>query len=220
MQGTVWRMTTTASPVAAERAYAHVKTQIISGELAGGELVSEGKIGDALGISRTPVHEAFLRLGSEQLLELVSRRGAIVRPMTPSEAADVLAMRHGIETSAARQVSASGGPDARIAALLADNLARQRELVDAADVAGFVTADDDFHALMVEASRNPIALNFYEQLRTRQQRLRNLLLRIDPANLGASFDDHRELAQYFIDGDSAGFTDALSAHFDRYQGAI
>lgn len=207
-------------PVAAERAYLHTKARILSGELAGGQLVSEGKVGEELGISRTPVHEAFLRLGAEQFLELVSRRGAIVRPMTHSEAADVLAMRQGIEIAAAGQVFAAGGAGADVAAALDENLAVQKQFVESGDVPGFVTADDEFHALMVQASGNPIACHFYEQLRSRQQRLRNLLLRIDTANLSSSLTDHRMLAHCFVGGDQPGFSAALVAHLNRYQGAI
>ncbi|AZG46564.1 GntR family transcriptional regulator [Gordonia insulae] len=213
-------MTTTTGPVAAERAYTHTKARIISGELPGGTLVSEGAIGAELGISRTPVHEAFLLLSAEQLLELVSRKGAIVRPMTPTEAADVLAMRQGIESASAAQVFAAGGPGERFAELLTANLRLQRGHVAARDVPGFVAADDDFHALMVEASGNPVAMHFYDELRSRQQRLRNLLLRVDPATLESSYDDHRELADYFVCGEATRFTDALAAHLRRYQGAI
>ncbi|KQR99437.1 GntR family transcriptional regulator [Williamsia sp. Leaf354] len=213
-------MTVNAGPVAAERAYAHTKAQIISGGLAGGQLVSEAKIGAELGISRTPVHEAFLRLDAEQLIELVSRKGAIIRPMTPSEATDVLAMRQGIESASAAQTFAAGGPDAEIAERIEENLRRQEGAVGAGDVSAFVDADDDFHALLIEASRNPLARQFYEQLRGRQQRLRTMYLRIDPGNLAASYADHRTLADCFVRGDRDGFTAALVAHLERYQGAI
>lgn len=206
--------------MAAERAYVHTKAQIISGELVGGQLVSEGKVGADLGISRTPVHEAFLRLSAEQLLDLASRKGAIVRPMTPTEAADVLTMREGIETASAGQVFASGGPGERIQQLLVENLARQRDLVAAGDVEGFVDGDDKFHALLVEASGNAVAQHFYDLLRDRQQRLRNLYLRIDPANLDAAFADHEVLARCFVNGEREAFNEALSAHMGRYQGAL
>lgn len=213
-------MPTLTGPMAAERAYVHTKAQIISGELVGGQLVSEGKVGADLGISRTPVHEAFLRLSAEQLLDLASRKGAIVRPMTPTEAADVLTMREGIETASAGQVFASGGPDERIRQLLVENLARQRDLVAAGDVEGFVDGDDKFHALLVEASGNAVAQHFYDLLRDRQQRLRNLYLRIDPANLDAAFADHEVLARCFVNGEREAFNEALSAHMGRYQGAL
>lgn len=207
-------------PIAAERAYDYTKAQIISGGLAGGQLVSEAVVGAELGISRTPVHEAFLRLGAEQLLDLVSRKGAIVRPLTPTETADVLAMRRGIETSSAEQVFLKGGAGERIAGLLAENLERQHAAVSAGDVDTFVAADDDFHAVMIEAAGNPIAAHFYQQLRDRQQRLRNLLLRIEPSMLSSSYDDHRDLAQRLISGDRDGFLARLNLHLDRYQGAL
>lgn len=208
------------APVAAERAYEHTKARIITGDLAGGQLISEAVIGEELGISRTPVHEAFLRLDAEQLLELVSRKGAIVRPVTPTERDDVLAMRRGIETSSAEQAFIKGGPSDKLAEALRENLEHQHTCVSAGDVTAFVAADDDFHALLIDASGNPIARHFYSQLRDRQQRLRNLLLRIDPSTLSASYADHRDLADRFIGGDRDGFLAGLNAHLDRYQGAI
>ncbi|WP_223286039.1 GntR family transcriptional regulator [Kocuria atrinae] len=60
---------------AAERAYAHAKARILTGELDG-ELLSEGIVADELGVSRTPVREAFLRLQAEGLMRLYPKRGA------------------------------------------------------------------------------------------------------------------------------------------------
>ncbi|GAA4642426.1 GntR family transcriptional regulator [Gordonia humi] len=208
------------SDVAAARAYETTKDRIISGDLPGGTLLSEVAVSGELGLSRTPVHEAFLRLSTEQLLDLQPRRGAVVRPMTPSEAEDVLTMRHAIEAAAAAQVFAAGGPDLRIRAELDENLARQRRFAGAEDVDGFVAADDHFHLLVVRASGNAIAEHFYDQLRARQQRLRNLLLRIDPANLGSSLVDHEELAACLRGGDADRYSVQLQSHFDRYQGAL
>ena len=86
---------------AAERAYEHTKLAIIRGDLAPGTMISEGLICERLGISRTPVHEAFLRLDAEEFLTLASRKGAVVRPISPREALDVLEMREAVEASAA-----------------------------------------------------------------------------------------------------------------------
>ncbi|MCF8587234.1 GntR family transcriptional regulator [Gordonia liuliyuniae] len=206
--------------VAAERAYVTTKNGIISGALPGGSLLSEVAVSADLGLSRTPVHEAFLRLAAEQLLDLQPRRGAVVRPVTPSEAADVLAMRHAIEAASAAQLFGKGGPDDAVRAEIDENLARQRDFVAVEDVDGFVDVDDEFHLLVVRASGNPIAEHFYEQLRARQQRLRNLLLRIDPANLRSSLVDHEELAACLRDGDTDRYSALLQAHFDLYQGAL
>ncbi len=205
---------------AAERAYAAVRARIVSGELGGGDLLSEVEVAEELGISRTPTHEAFLRLSAEQLLTLFPRRGAVVTPVTLSEAADVLVMRQGIECAAATQTCRSGSVTADVRQAISANLERQQEFVDAVDVAGFVEADDEFHALVVSASGNPIATHFYEQLRGRQQRLRNVLLSVDPANLAAAHGDHRALAESLFAGDHSRYRRLLAAHFDRYQGAI
>ncbi|MGO3325051.1 GntR family transcriptional regulator [Gordonia sp. (in: high G+C Gram-positive bacteria)] len=206
--------------VAAERAYTTTKRRIINGDLPGGALLSEVAVSTDLGLSRTPVHEAFLRLEAEQLLDLQPRRGAVVRPMTPSETNDVLAMRHAIEAASAAQLFGKGGLDEQTRADLGANLARQRVLVDAEDVDGFIGVDDEFHLIVVRASGNPIAVHFYEQLWARQQRLRNLLLRIDPANLRSSLDHHEQLAACLRDGAAEQYSALLQTHFDLYQGAL
>ncbi len=75
---------------AKDRALDHVKTQILTGEFAGGELISEGDVATALGMSRTPVREAFLRLEAEGLLRLYPQRGALVVPVSPEEVRAVM----------------------------------------------------------------------------------------------------------------------------------
>mgnify|MGYP001027199435 FL=1 len=66
-----------------QRAYQTTKDQILSGVVRGGQLLSEVEVAASLGVSRTPVHEAFLRLAAEDLLELLPRRGAVVVPVPP-----------------------------------------------------------------------------------------------------------------------------------------
>src|SRR6059058_2204308 len=53
------------APSASERAYRHVKERVLDGRLPGGELITEGEVAEALGISRTPVRGAFTQLESE-----------------------------------------------------------------------------------------------------------------------------------------------------------
>lgn len=219
MQGSVAGMAG-ASDIAAERAYVTTKRRIITGEIPGGALISEVALSKDLEISRTPVHEAFLRLSTEQLLELQPRRGAFVRPMTPSEADDVLVMRHAIEATGARQVFDGGGLDAGTRTALEENLVQQREFARSGDVDRFVEADDDFHLLVVRGSGNTIAVHFYEQLRDRQQRLRHQLLRVDPGKLQAALADHEELFRCLLDGDADRYATILQGHFDRYRGAL
>ena len=71
-------MTTSRAPSASERAYTWARDRIFDGTFGTGEMISEGEVCNALGISRTPVREAFLRLSSEGVLELFPKRGAFV----------------------------------------------------------------------------------------------------------------------------------------------
>src|SRR4051812_16538780 len=95
----------------ADRAYEHVRSRLLSGDYLGGELLTEGEIATDLGISRTPVREAFLRLQAEGFLRLYPKRGALVVPVRPGEGrhameARLLLERHALDVVAAR------GPDA------------------------------------------------------------------------------------------------------------
>jgi DNA-binding GntR family transcriptional regulator len=213
------RVSSTDILSAAERAYEHTKRAIIRGDLAGGAAISEGVVCDELGISRTPVHEAFLRLAAEDLLTLESRKGAVVRPMSPSEAADVLEMREAIEGTAATRV-VTDGRAADVTPSLQAVLAEQADAVAAGDVDRFVELDAEFHAAVIGASRNAIAVHFGRMLRDRQQRLRHQLMRVQPAQLAASLEQHRGLAAALADGDADRYVALLGEHVASHRGVL
>ena len=68
---------------AAERAYDHLKRRIIDDDIDDSEMLSEAALAAELGMSRTPVREAFLRLEVEGFLKLYPKRGALVVPISP-----------------------------------------------------------------------------------------------------------------------------------------
>src|SRR5271166_622349 len=113
---------------AKDRALDYVKDQILTGAFPGGELISEGEVADALGMSRTPIREAFLRLEAEGLLRLYPQRGALVVPVSPQEVRAVIEARLVLEQFAASKVIRRG-PAARKAAYerLSAELKRQRQ---------------------------------------------------------------------------------------------
>src|SRR5262249_31983598 len=104
------------SESASERAYRHVKDRVLTGKLPGGELISEGEIAEALGMSRTPVRGAFQQLESEGLLKLYPKRGALVVPVSAQELEDVIETRWVIERYAIeRAISDPGDLPERLA---------------------------------------------------------------------------------------------------------
>ncbi|MET8991346.1 GntR family transcriptional regulator [Nonomuraea wenchangensis] len=205
-------------PSAADAAYTLTKELILSGELPGGSLISEGEIAGRVQVSRTPVREAFLRLESEELLALHPKRGAVVVPVPPGEAADVLELRLALERSAAERVSRTG-----LAAEHLDRmrelLRRQRALAAAADVGGFAAADEAFHRCVVEASGNRLAGRFYATLGDRQRRMSVSALTPRPERLSLLADEHETLLGHLVDGDPAAFATALLAHLTATHGS-
>lgn len=165
------------------------------------------------------MHEAFLRLASEELLSLESRKGAVVRPMSPSEAADVLEMREAIEAPAAARLVANGVGD-EVLRTLAGLLDVQSAAVASRDVERFVQADDEFHLAVVAASGNPMAMHFMGLLRDRQQRLRYQLLRVRPEQLVSGFEQHRQLAAAIEAEDGDLYAQVLHEHVSSHRGAL
>src|ERR1700759_1801113 len=97
------------APSASDRAVRHVKDQILDGVLPGGELISEGEIAEALGMSRTPVRAAFTQLESEGLLRLYPKPGALVVPVPSAETSAVIETPWVIERYAVDQAPAEPG---------------------------------------------------------------------------------------------------------------
>ncbi|SEK54556.1 GntR family transcriptional regulator [Nonomuraea pusilla] len=196
---------------AAHRVYAATKELILNGELPAGSLISEGEIAQRVQVSRTPVREAFLRLEAEELLTLHPKRGAVVVPVPPGEAADVLELRQALEHSAAERI-ARDGLAAEGEAALRELIARQRELAEAGDVSGFAAADEAFHRGIVEASGNRLAARFYATLGDRQRRMSVSALRPRPHRLHVLADEHETLLGHLVAGASDDFAAALRGH--------
>ena len=85
--------------VLGEQTYKMLKEAIISGEFPPGEWLSEDQITDSLGVSRTPVREAFKRLHSEGLIELFPRKGAHIIELSKKDIDHLFEARVALETS-------------------------------------------------------------------------------------------------------------------------
>jgi DNA-binding GntR family transcriptional regulator len=156
---------------AGDRAYEDVKARILSSELAGGDLISEGEVADRLNISRTPVREAFLRLQAEGFMKLYPKRGAMITPIARSEARDVIDARNMLETHAVRSVTASPERTERLVAELRENLQVQKDRIADRNLAGYALADADFHTALIRAGENALLSQFYATLYDRQVRM-------------------------------------------------
>ena len=197
---------------ASERAYRHVKDRILDGSLPGGELISEGEIAEALGMTRTPVRAAFGQLEAEGLLRLYPKRGALVVPVSASETEAVMETRWVIERYAIERIIERPGD---VAAALAESVAAQADL----EIPEFIEADRAFHRTLVAGTNNQILLSLYDSLRDRQRRMAAATARSSERR-ERSIREHGELADAIAAGDRAAAEGVLRAHLDGALEAI
>jgi DNA-binding GntR family transcriptional regulator len=197
---------------AKERALNYVKSQVLTGAFPGGELISEGEVATALGMSRTPVREAFLQLEVAGLLRLYPKRGALVVPVSPDEVRAVLEARLLMEDFAAGAVI-QRGPDACTAVFeqLSAQLQRQREAAAAAQLPDFLDSDRAFHQITLDAAGNTILAGFYSTLRDRQMRMIGESAR-DAQRLVTIINEHQRIAEALRDGDLPAARQAVRTH--------
>ncbi|MBE2317254.1 GntR family transcriptional regulator [Solirubrobacter sp. CPCC 204708] len=192
---------------ASERAYQDVKARILDGSLPGGDLISEGEIAEALGMSRTPVRAAFGQLEAEGLLRLYPKRGALVVPVSASETEAVMETRWVIERYAIERVIERPGD---VPARLAESVATQEGL----EGADFVEADRAFHRTLVAGTGNEILLGLYDSLRDRQRRMAHATARRAEIR-ERTMREHGELADAIAAGNSALALQTLRLHLDN-----
>lgn len=195
-----------------------VKELIVTGELPGGELISEGDIAARMGVSRTPVREAFLRLQAEGWMRLFPKRGALVVPIAADEAEHVVSARRMIETGSVKAMTSQARAD--LARALNRNLTQQREIARSGTASAFSDLDADFHQSIVRAGGNPLLDTFYCGLRERQRRMTTDSLARDPGQTAGIIEDHARLMSLIEAGDAEGFEIAVDRHMQRVHGRI
>jgi DNA-binding GntR family transcriptional regulator len=198
---------------AKDRALQYVKSQVLTGAFPGGELISEGEVATALGMSRTPVREAFLRLEAEGLLRLYPQRGALVVPVSAEESRSVIEARMILEQFAVSKLVARG-PEAREAMFqrMLGQLERQREAAENTDWHEFTDADRAFHDVTLDESGNRILADFYSSLRDRQMRMTGEQVTRDRQRMLTIMDEHQVIAEALRDGDRTRALAAVQDH--------
>ena len=200
-------------PPAADRVYTHVKQGLLDRRYEGGTLLTEGELADEVGVSRTPVREALLRLEVEGLIKLYPKKGALVLPVSAQEIADVVETRQLVEEYAARK--AVNAPPALIARL-EELLARQKEQVAAGDLAGAAATDRAFHAEIVRSGGNEILSRLYDQLRDRQLRMGVAVLHSTPDRVAKTLTEHEEILRALRSGDAEAAVEVVHRHVNWF----
>ena len=193
---------------AAQRAYAYVKQRLLDGRFPGGTLLSENALAHELRISRTPIRQAFGQLEAEGLVELYPRRGALVVPISASEADDVREARELIEPFCALHA------DRAALSWPPSSMPRSptRSARSTAPGADFAAGDRRFHRAIVAAADNVLLTRAYDVLADRHQRVAATTVARDPSRIERFIAEHREIADALARGDGQAASDLLAAH--------
>lgn len=204
---------TTQSGSLVDVAYRRLRGQILDNSLPPGFRALEQELADRLGISRTPVREALIRLQKEGLVEVVPRHGMKVLPVSPSDMRDIYEVLTALE-SAAAEIVARRAPGEVALAPLAQASRDMAKALKSDDLDSWAEADERFHRGLIELSGNRLLIEAVQNLwdRAHRARMATLRLRAKPVN---STKEHGVLLERLRAGDARGAFEANRAHRER-----
>jgi len=174
-----------------------------------GQTLSENEVAARLGVSRTPVREAIIRLESEGLLNVRPQVGTVVAPIDVDQVADGQFLREAIECRTARL--AAGRVRLADARALKSLLREQARAVARNDQAGFLVLDDRMHQLIVTMAGHPNVWRAVEDVKAQLDRVRVLSLE-DPSWLASIHAQHEAIVHHVLSGDGDAAASAMETH--------
>ena len=186
------------------RVYERVRDEIVSGALRPGEQLVEARIAADLGVSKTPVREALIRLQRDGLVEIEPYRGARVLEPSATDIREILELRLLIECQIARDLAAHR--PAGVLKALESSVAESRTALAAGNTPLVLDSLTAFSDILAEACGNSRMLKLLVDLRS-------VLLVIGKTSLRAPGREARSIAEHeaIVAAIRAGDTDAAAA---------
>jgi DNA-binding GntR family transcriptional regulator len=181
---------------------------IASGTLVPGDRLLLDRLAEQLGVSRTPVRDALLRLVSEGIVEPADRRGYIIRELTEVEVANNYDSRLAIETHAAARLAELGDAAiGRVEKVLTEVARQPKE-----NASAFFEANRLVHRAIVGATGNPQLLGFFDTVWS-QAISNRIYITFYQAEADDTFvEDHQRLIDAIAVGDPAAARSAMYEH--------
>lgn len=193
------------------RAYDLLWQRLEGGDLPAGTRLKDTDWAARLGVSRTPVREAFRKLAHDGVLDPLGAGGYQVHRFAASEIAELYRCRAALEALAAEEAAQRGG--AALATTLAANIAAAQAAMQGDDMVTLQALNGSFHDAILDAARSPHLRRLLEQTRrlarmARRQLLAQALAAEVPyeayrAGLARVLDDHAGLHRALAEGDGA-----------------
>lgn len=147
-----------------EQVMTHVRGAIRDGSMTTDEWYSVYQLSDQLGVSRSPVREALLRLEEAGLVKFVRNRGFQVRHTTPDDVAEIFALRLAIEPAAAGRAALNRSDDQLEEMQKILNLMKAEAASNNSEA--FFDYDQAFHGLILTAGKSSRGRDYIDRLRT------------------------------------------------------
>lgn len=177
----------------------HLRRLIFSGDLGAGTDHLESELAERLGMSRTPVREALLRLEGQGLVEVRPRKGVRIKPVSPDDMAEIYDILTELESLAASNAAKRNLTNADLAAL-SSAITEMDSALARDDRESWATADAAFHRELVALGNNARVEMIAEMMsdQVRRARLVTLYMRPTPTQ---SNDDHSRVLNAIRNGD-------------------
>lgn len=200
----------------ADRVTDALRSAIEDGEFGFGEALSEAGLSEKLGVSRTPVREAFARLQREGLVVVRPQRGTFVFALTAEEFREICDCRTELESSALRLAVAR---DRRALGDRLGTIAAQMQTARAeGSVRDYLRLDRDFHQALFDLCGNRYLAEAHALIAGQMAALR-ARLGTDPAHMEKSYVEHVEIARQVAEGNDSRALALLIGHIGRKEGS-
>ena len=195
----------------ATQVFEKLEEDIITGVYPRGEILTELKLVEQLGVSRTPIREALRRLEQERLIQ-ESGKGSVVLGITLEDLVDIMDIRQRIEGLAAyhatKNLTEAGKEELRQISELQDfYFAKQ-------DVENLRKMDDKFHDTIYNLTDRPVLRDVLIPLHRKSQRYRRISIE-DKNRLGNSIQEHKAIYNAIVSGDADLAAELITAHIER-----
>lgn len=195
----------------ADQVFEKLENDILSGVYQKGELLTELKLCDELGVSRTPIREALRRLSQEHIIE-ESGKGSIVLGIDKSDLKDIYAIRTRIEGMAAALAAQNASPS------------QLEELKEAVELQEFYVAKNDanhikmfdsrFHEILYNCSASKVLYDTLMPLHKKVLKFRKASVE-SPDRAESSALEHKAIYEAIVAGDSALADERMTEHIKK-----
>jgi DNA-binding GntR family transcriptional regulator len=196
-----------------DAAYQAMRQRILDNEWPPGFVALEQGLAHELGMSRTPVREALIRLATEGLVDVVPRHGMRVLPVSAGDMRDIYDMLSALEAKAAELAVRRAPSEQQLAPLVQAARDMERAL-EADDLDGWATADECFHRHLVMLSGNRLLIDAVLNCWDRAHRARMVTLRMRNKPVDST-RDHLALVERIRAGDASGAFEIHRMHRER-----